>query len=119
MKRLLAGLALALLVGSVAHAIQYIKFEQITTTNAAVYGLTAANINAGTSHPMATAATCRLEGAEVRYTLDGTTPTSTVGTLLEIGDTLVMNGNDILNAFRFTRTTATNATLDCHESSIA
>jgi hypothetical protein len=33
-------------------------------------------------------ATCRLETAEIRYQVDGTAPTTTVGTLLEVGDVL-------------------------------
>lgn len=103
-------------------AVNWIVFEAVTTVGQNVAVLTASNINAGNGHPMATNATCRLEGTEVRYRLDGTAPTPTVGTLLEVGDTLVLSGNDILNNFKFIKTTAaagTNATMDCHESSIS
>lgn len=94
-------------------AASYTKFEALTVANTSV-GFTAANINNTTgAHPSATQSACRLETAEIRYTVDGTTPTTTVGVLLEIGDQLVLNGNDTLNNFRAIRTGATSGVLDC------
>ena len=47
---------------------------------------------------------CRLETAQIRWTIDGTAPTSSVGTLLEVGETLtISNPGDIKN-FRAIRT---------------
>lgn len=113
MRRLAAALLLALGLSSALIAATYTKFEQITVANTSI-GFTAANINNLTGvHPNATQATCRLELAEIRWTIDGTTPTTTVGTLLEIGDILVLNDNLTLNNFRAIRTTAVSGQLDC------
>lgn len=105
------ALALALFTATLAAA-SYTKFEAVTVA-AASTGFTAANINAGSGHPAATQATCRLETAEIRYTVDGTTPSAAVGTLLEIGDTLALFGNDTLNNFRGFRTGGSSGVLDC------
>ena len=110
----LAGLLACVTVVTVVHAASYMKLEQITVANVSI-GFTAANINntAG-NHPAATSAVCRLETAEIRYTLDTTPPTTTVGVLLEIGDVLTLNGNETLNTFRAIRTGGTSGVLDCH-----
>lgn len=113
-RRLGAALALAVCLAVGVSATSYMKFEQVTVANSAI-GLTATNIN-GPTHPAALRADCRLETAEVRYTIDGTTPTTTIGTLLEPGDTLVLVGNDVLNYFRAIRTGAVSAVLGCTES---
>lgn len=54
---------------------------------------------------------CTLETAQIRYTLDGTAPTTTVGHLLEIGDTLTIQGRDNIVNFRAIRTGGTSGTL--------
>lgn len=113
MRARLTALALALLVASASLVAAYVKFEAVTVANTAI-GFTAANINNVTGiHPPATQATCRLETAQVRYTVDGTTPTTTVGVLLEVGDQLALVGNDTLNAFRAIRTGGASGQLDC------
>ena len=54
---------------------------------------------------------CTLETGPVRFTLDGTAPTTTTGHLMNIGDTLtIRNAFDIQN-FRAIRTTATSGEL--------
>ncbi len=112
MRQLLCTLALGVLL-TTALAATYAKLEQLTVANSAV-GFTAANINnTNGSHPAATSGVCRLELAEVRFAIDGTTPTTTVGTLLEIGDQLVLTGNDTLNNFKAIRTGAVSGQLDC------
>lgn len=103
------------LVPVMAQAWTYLAFEQITVGATAI-GLTAATINIGGGHPGATAAYCRLETAEIRYTIDGTTPTSTIGTLLEIGEGLSLTGNDALNNFRAIRTGGSSGKLNCNYS---
>ena len=104
----------ALLCGVTVHAVSYTKLEQITVAASSI-GFTVANINQTTgAHPAATSATCRLEAAQIRYTLDTTVPTTTVGVLLEIGDVLTLNGNDTLNTFRAIRTGGTSGMLSCH-----
>lgn len=88
----------------------YLAFEQITVAAASI-GFTAAKITPA-GLPMATSALCRLELAEIRYTIDGTVPSATVGTLLEIGDTLTLSGHDVLTTFRAFRTGGTSGQLD-------
>jgi hypothetical protein len=113
-RRLLTATALALCLSTALYAASYTKFEAITVAATSI-GFTAANINNLTGlHPSATQATCRLELAEIRYTIDRTTPSATVGVLLEIGDVLTLIGNDTLNDVRFFRTTAVSGQLDCH-----
>ncbi len=55
---------------------------------------------------------CTLETAQIRFTLDGTAPTTSVGHLLEAGQTLtIKNPGDIKN-FRAIRT-GSDASLKC------
>jgi hypothetical protein len=113
MRRLSVLAILLALCLTTLQAASYTKFEALAVAGTAV-GFTAANINNTTgAHPAATSSSCRLELAEIRYTIDTTTPTSTVGTLMEIGDTLILNGNDTLNNFKAIRTTAVSGQLDC------
>lgn len=96
-----------------AQGANYLAFEQLTVDNTSGgKSFTAAKITPS-GQMMATTATCRLETAEIRYTIDTTAPTSSVGTLLEPGDTLVLSGHDVLLNFRAIRTGATSGTLDC------
>lgn len=103
-------LATVLSVGAVAED----RFEQITVDNTAGgVAFTSTKITpAGQSQ--AQNASCRLEGGEIRFTYDGTAPTTTVGTLLEIGDSLYVPGHDRLLRFRAIRTGATSGTLSCN-----
>lgn len=107
----------ALLVAALAtpaSAVQYITFEQITVAAAAI-GLTAAKITPP-GLPQAVTATCRLELAEVRYRVDSGAATTTIGTLLEPGDMLVLSGHDVLVWFSAIRTTGVSGQLNCTES---
>ncbi len=51
-----------------------------------------------------------LETAQIRFTVDGTTPTSAVGHLLEYGQNLTLTGQDIAG-FQAIRTGGTSGTL--------
>ena len=53
----------------------------------------------------------RLETAEIRYTLDGTAPTTTVGTLMEPGEILEFESRAELTGFKAIRTGGTSGTL--------
>lgn len=108
-------LFLLLLSATSLHAWSYLGFQQLTvdSTSGGV-GFTSSTINAGGAHPAATQAQCRLETAEIRYTINGTTVTTAVGTLLEVGDVLVLTGNDVLNNFRAIRTGGTSGVLSCN-----
>ena len=84
---------------------------QVAVTGTA--GGLAATLIAPTGQAKMTTCFLRLETAEIRWTDDGTTvPTSTVGTLLEPGDSLVLNGYANLSQFQAIRTTTTSGQLD-------
>lgn len=101
-------------VDGVMQAVSYIAFEQITVANTSI-GFTAAKVEPDGSGGarQADMAACRLETAEIRYTIDGTTPTAAVGTLAEIGDYVVIAGHDSIMRFRAFRTGATSGQLNC------
>lgn len=119
MRFALLVLAAMLALTARASQVSYVAFEQVTVANASI-GLTASKISpaatggaAGSIQP--TTASCRLETAEIRYTLDGTTtPTTTVGTQLETNDSLTITGHDLMANFRAIRTTGTSGVLNCH-----
>lgn len=115
MRALLTAGLLLLAVPVSSSQWQYLAFEQITVAATAI-GITATVIQPGGSgtQPQATVGSCRLETAQVRYTVNGTTPTTTVGTQLEIGDTVILNGTDILRLFRAIRTGGTSGVLNCN-----
>lgn len=52
-----------------------------------------------------------LEGAQIRYTIDGTAPTTSVGHLLEIGERLVLESHEEIQKFKAIRTGSTSGTL--------
>lgn len=107
------ALALVFVLGVTVQAqATYIAFEQITVAAASI-GMTLATINVGNGHPQANSATCRLETAEIRWRMDGAAPTTTVGTLMYVGDVIVVSGNDTMNRFRAIRTGATSGVLSC------
>lgn len=93
------------------------SFEQIVIDNTAGgVGFTALKITPA-SGPQMQVARCRLRTAEISFTTDGTTPTTSVGTLLEVGDVLKVIGHDRLLKFRGIRTTGSSGGLDCSYSS--
>lgn len=105
-------LALATVVGATSLA----TFEQLTvdtTVGGVRFTATKIQPNGGGTSPAATLATCRLRTAEISFTLDGTAPTTTVGTLLEVNETLTVTGTDFIKAFRAIRTGGTSGQLDC------
>lgn len=78
------------------------KSHESITVGATAIGITSALITALTTQNAQ--AFCTLETAQIRYTTDGTTPTSTVGHLLEVGQSLVLEGLPDITAFRAIRT---------------
>lgn len=91
-------------------AVSYVASDNIVVTNTAI-GFTAAKLS--DSGFQATVAVCRLEGAEIRYQVDGTTPTTTVGMPFEPLETQTFTGNDLLRKFQAIRTGAASGTLNC------
>src|SRR5436309_15077995 len=82
-------------------------FEQVTVAGASI-GFTAATL------ANAKMATVNVEGAQIRYRIDGTAPTATVGAILEAGDELIVWGSMDIGAIRFIRTGGISATLNVH-----
>ncbi len=58
----------------------------------------------------ATKALFVLEGAQCRFTIDGTAPTTTVGHLIEVGDVVTIEGASDIANFKCIRTGATSGT---------
>ncbi len=114
MRRLVIALAILVVLGvHVAYALNYIMFEKVAVGSVAI-GMTISSLSASGGHPQANSGVCRASVAEMRYTIDGRTPTTTIGTLLEVGDLLAMAGNDVLLNFRAIATGATAGQLDCN-----
>ena len=53
----------------------------------------------------------KLETAQVRYLDNGDAPTTTVGTLVDVGDVIQMFGHEYIAAARFIRTGAVSGTI--------
>ena len=60
----------------------------------------------------AVAAVCRLETEQVRFTLDGTAPTSSAGKTLEVGELLTLDSREELTGFLAIRTGGSSGVLD-------
>lgn len=72
--------------------------------------LTAATYAPG-GRPGAVKAVITCETAQVRYTYDGTAPTTTVGHLLESGSAIIVEGPGNISKFKAIRTGGTSGTL--------
>lgn len=81
-------------------------FEEITVSSSAVT-LTAATY--GTLNQ----AMLTVAGANIRYTVDGTTPTTDIGHILYDKDVLYLEGADELAGFQAIRDDSTDAELSC------
>ena len=55
---------------------------------------------------------CRLETAQIRFTIDTTAPTTAVGWLLEIGEPVELHGRYEMANFRAIRTGGSSGTLE-------
>ena len=85
-------------------------YAQLTVANTAV-GLPASVLNDANGAQM-TVFICRLETAQIRYRTDGTDPTATVGTPLEVSDVLPVIGRDDAERIRFIRTGGSSGVLN-------
>ncbi len=121
-KSILTFLAFALLIGPISGQTNsttryYSAYSSETLTIAGTaLGYTASKLHVSGSQNQANATQFRVECATgttcpIRYTVDGTTPTSTVGSLLQYGDTVIIYGIQSNTAFRAIRTTSVSATL--------
>ena len=82
-------------------------YEDLSVAGTSV-GFTAATYGA------ASIAQVLVQGAPVRFRLDGTAPTATVGDTLEIGDRLELETQDEVQKARFISRDGASATLRCH-----
>lgn len=101
--------AVAVAIPLAASQARYVSGETITFANTAI-GFTEATITR-TDGTQASECVGRLETAQIRVTWNGTTPTTTVGMLVEIGDTLMIKGHENLMKFRGIRTGATSGVI--------
>ena len=95
-------------VSSLAYARAY-NAESITVSNTAI-GFTSATISPE-RRTKPDKAVFVVETAQIRFTVDGSTPTTTVGFLAQIGDIVTINGEGDIKNFRAIRTGATDATI--------
>lgn len=111
--RILVGILLGLLVVP-AVAQDVVTFEALTVddTSGGVR-ITATTIRPAGRLPQLECLG-RLETAQIRYRYDGTAPSTTVGSLWEVGEEKVISGPAYLEAFRAIRTGATSGTLSLH-----
>lgn len=84
-------------------------FEQVTISTASL-GFTSTKYDPGNGTP-AIHALVTVESAQIRYTVDGTTPTTMVGHLKEVGDEFEVWGSTDIKNFRAIRTGGTDASL--------
>ena len=82
-----------------------IDFESLTISTVAV-SITATNIDQHHDDALIT-----VETAAVRFRIDGTAPTATVGHVLEVGDVLTLRGIGEIGKFQAIRRDGTDATL--------
>lgn len=85
------------------------NMETITVSNT-VIGFTSSAYDPKTG-AIVQRAVFTVEGAQIRFAVDGTTPTTTVGFLGEIGDIITINGQHDIQTFRAVRITNTNAVI--------
>jgi len=93
-------------------------FEQLTVTNA-VKTLTSSVYNKAdtgnsgnqVTRKIAKFAYISVEGDQIRFTLDGTTPSTTVGHRMNVDDTLTLESEDDIRNFKAFRIT-TDATIN-------
>lgn len=85
-----------------------IGFETITVANSAI-GPTAGTVATSAAGEANYALFGPLETAQVRWTAGSTTPTASVGHLLEVGDVLEFDGD--VSSVQFIRTGGTSASL--------
>ena len=89
---------------NIAQITKVIAYETITVADTAIGFTTATYDNANTAF-------MTLETAQIRFRVDGTNPISTEGHILDIGQTLEIEGKDNLTNFKAIRTGAVSGVL--------
>ncbi len=112
MRKWAVAAALLLAASAAAWAQADATYESITVANTAI-GLTATTTNPTGGFQMGRCQ-ARLETAQVRFRFDGTAPTSSEGTLLEVGDVLSLDTIETARRVQFIRTGGTSGVLKVH-----
>jgi hypothetical protein len=114
MRRTLAILIVVLVgtCGGSSHAQHRVTFETITFSDTAT-GFTSTTIRPSGDNPM-TQCVGKLETAQIRFRFDGTSPTSAVGSLADIGDVVTVSGLAYLSQFKGIRTGDTSGVIAFH-----
>lgn len=92
-------------------------YENVTIADTAI-GFTTSKVTSSTATHNANAVTFTIECSDgstscpIRMTLDGTTPTTTVGMLADYGSSITVYNHTSIVAFRAIRTGATSAVLN-------
>ena len=92
------------LMGDPLYQADFNAHESITVADSSI-GLTAS------TYGQSRAAFLTLETAQIRWTVDGTTPTTTVGHVANPNDTLTLKSSNQIARFRAIRTGGTSGTL--------
>lgn len=88
-------------------------YEAITVADTAI-GFSGSKMVPGSglyAGKMAKEVFCSLETASIRYTTDGTTPTTSVGHLVDAGQTITLKNPNIIKNFSAIRTGASSGSL--------
>src|SRR3990167_10304574 len=83
--------------------------ESVTVSSTAIGIASTVSLSGETIRGQRALITC--EDAQIRYTTDGTTPTTTVGHLLEAGQSIEVIGYADIDAFQAIRTGGTDGVL--------
>lgn len=86
------------------------NYESVTVADAAI-GLTASLIGASASRTRCERVFATLETGQIRFRYDGTAPAVGEGHIMNIGDTLVLEGHQSVTDFSAIRTGATSGVL--------
>lgn len=111
MKKLLKAILACTILATTLSAQGAISYESITVANTAI-GITSSVYTV--SGKNASKCVGSLETAQVRVRLDGTNPTTSEGVLVEIGQTVTLDGFVNIKAFRAIRTGSTSGVLKVH-----
>lgn len=113
MRRRLLLVALVALLPVLASGAQFVRYESLTVADTAV-GFTKATVLDPAGYPQSNFCTARVVTAQINMRFDGTAPTSSVGTPLEVGDIVEFNNHEDADRALFIRTTATSGGLRVH-----
>jgi hypothetical protein len=107
----------ALLAGWPSYAYaqwQYVGYAQITVDDTSGGVPFPASVLTDRGHAFPTQAFCFVESQDIRWTVDGTAPTTSVGNVATAGSALpAINGSDLLSNFRAIRDGGSNGALSC------